>query len=223
MKNHFHSRFFHSFFISNSINLVIMNSTNSEKIIEQYILEQWSLTCLLEAQDAALTIFYHFSNDIRTMYTNEKRERTFTNQLTKSDSYQRKIRNMIRMRLDTFMKLINWFKRNIVMKNSEREEMTVKEKMLIFLYIITQRVTYRNVAEMFHYSTNSIFKIFHEILEFTRTLANRWIQILTTKYEDISLKDDLKRWSFFKECIKALDDSHISMSISSSQQSEWKN
>lgn len=197
--------------------------TDSDEVIEQYISLQWSLACLAGAEGVIFAASRHSSSGIRSMYTDERRGRFFTEQLTDPESHGQRIRNMTRMGIDTFMKLVNWLKRNTEMTDSERGGMEVREKVLIFLYITTQGVSYRNAAEMFHHSTDSISKVFHEVLEATRILGRHWIRTPTAEYGDISFKDDPKRWPFFKGCIGALDGSHIPMSIPSDQQSGWRN
>ncbi|OJD22753.1 hypothetical protein ACJ73_05896 [Blastomyces percursus] len=102
---------------------------------------------------------------IRSMYTGPFRGMNLTIDLLDMDAHEQRLKNMTRMKPGTFLDLIDWLRNYTNIKESkDLLAIHIEQKLLIFLYITTQGVAYRNTAEMFHHSTDTISKIFHEVL-----------------------------------------------------------
>lgn len=93
------------------------------------------------------------------MYSDPFRGFQFTTQLLDPTSHPLRIKNMTRMSASTFIALVDWLRSNTDIRESEAiHAIKIEQKVLIFLYITTQGVSYRNTAEMFHHSLDTIFK-----------------------------------------------------------------
>ena len=164
---------------------------------------------------------------VRSMYTDPDRGSNFTNQLLDPETNGQRIQNMTRMQLTTFVALIKWLKANTNLDDSDNScqvsIILIEQKVLIFLYITTQGTAYRNAAEKFHHSLDTISKVFHEVLEACCLLYQKIVRIPGVEESEEFLKRNPKIWPFLKGCLEALDECHISIAVPSSQQSVWRN
>ncbi|OJD23612.1 hypothetical protein ACJ73_05037 [Blastomyces percursus] len=78
---------------------------------------------------------------------------------------------------------------------------------------------------MFHHSTDTISKIFHEILTALYEFYVRVVHLpaCQIEYSRVALSDNPKQWPFFKGCIGALDGTHLPIAVPTKQQSAWRN
>lgn len=69
-----------------------------------------------------------------------------------------RIKSLARMEPSTFHELVSWLTENTDLAKSKRRRgrLTPDEKVLIFLYITTRAASYRNAAELFNYSLETI-------------------------------------------------------------------
>lgn len=82
-----------------------------------------------------------------------------TSDLLEPDSHEQRLKNMTRMKPGTFLELVNWLRNYTSIKElTDPLAIHIEQKLLIFLYITTQGMAYRNTAEMFHHSTDTISK-----------------------------------------------------------------
>ncbi|OJD21052.1 hypothetical protein ACJ73_07609 [Blastomyces percursus] len=163
---------------------------------------------------------------IRSMYTSPFRGMNLTADLLDPDSHEQRLRNMTRMRPDTFMDLIDWLRDyTTITEPTDPHAIHIEQKLLIFLYITTQGVAYRSTAEMFHHSTDTISKTFHEVLKALCELYDRVVHLpaCQMEYSKEALSDNFKIWPFFKGCIGALDGTHLPIAVPARQQSSWRN
>ncbi|OJD22683.1 hypothetical protein ACJ73_05972 [Blastomyces percursus] len=146
------------------------------------------------------------------MYTSPFRGINLTADLLEPDSHEQRLENMKRMRPDTFLDLVDWLRNYTMIKEStDPHAIHIEQKLLIFLYITTQGVTYGNTAEMFHHSTDTISKTFHEVLKALCELYGRVVHLpaCQMEYSKEALGDNPKNWPFFKGSIRALDGTHL--------------
>ena len=109
------------------------------------------------------------------------------------------------------------------LNNCNQSSISIEQKILIFLYITTQGTAYRNAAEKFHHSLDTISRVFHEVLDACCLLYQRIVRISHAAESHDFLKENPKIWPFLEECLGALDECHISIAVPSSQQSVWRN
>lgn len=162
----------------------------------------------------------------RTMYTDTERGAKFTSQLLDPEGSGQRIKNMTRMELTTFKELVLWMKTHTELKDSAPERwntITAEQKVLIFLYITSQGVSYRNAAEMFNHSLDTISTIFHEVLEAASILHEKTVRIPPAEYSEKSLGNETKCWPFLRGCIGALDGSHLAISVPLEKRGQWRN
>ncbi|EDN05088.1 predicted protein [Histoplasma mississippiense (nom. inval.)] len=147
-----------------------------------------------------------------------------TSDLLEPDSHEQRLKNMTRMKPGTFLELVNWLRNYTSIKElTDPLAIHIEQKLLIFLYITTQGMAYRNTAEMFHHSTDTISKIFHEVFKKLCELYDHVVHlpVCQMEYSREALSDNPKQWPFFKGCIGALNGTHLSIAVPSNQQSSW--
>jgi hypothetical protein len=120
--------------------------------------------------------------------------------------------------------LIEWFRANTNLQDSTRiGGIGVEQKVFIFIYITAQGVAFRNAAEMFRHSLDTISKAFHEVLTASLLLYKKTVELPTADYSSHALSDNGKIWPFFRGCIGALDGTHLPIAVSLEQQGSWRN
>ncbi|XP_038715072.1 uncharacterized protein LOC120008770 [Tripterygium wilfordii] len=87
----------------------------------------------------------------------------------------------------------------------------LRETVAIFVYIVAQGVSTRVVQDWFQHSGETISRLFHKVLESlilmsTDIIRPRDPQFLVTPRK---IADSDKYYPFFKDCIGAIDDTHI--------------
>ncbi|KAG5299302.1 hypothetical protein I7I50_07364 [Histoplasma capsulatum G186AR] len=154
------------------------NSDNAtQEAIRQYLCCRQQLIRLAAAEVICRSIST-VSPGIRSMYSDPFRGFQFTTQLLDPTSHPLRIKNMTRMSASTFIALVDWLRSNTDIRESEAiHAIKIEQKVLIFLYITTQGVSYRNTAEMFHHSLDTIFKVFHEVLELLCILYEHYVKM----------------------------------------------
>ncbi|XLR38654.1 hypothetical protein S83_023314, partial [Arachis hypogaea] len=87
----------------------------------------------------------------------------------------------------------------------------IHEQVGIFLYIIGQPGSIRNAEERFQHSGETISRQFHYVLDAVCKLAQHIIQPTDPQFTDtpVKIKNDERYYPYFKNCIGAIDGTHI--------------
>ena len=132
--------------------------------------------------------------------------------------HTRRVFNMLRMRLEVFEALLNQLLKNTNLEGSKWIDPT--EKLIMFLVLVGQDLSYRLVSGWFGHGLDTISKMFKEVLYAVITLYKRTVRLPcsdTLLSSRISPRNP-KFYPFFKDCVGALDGSHIPAHISLTKQ-----
>ncbi|KAF7831727.1 protein ANTAGONIST OF LIKE HETEROCHROMATIN PROTEIN 1-like [Senna tora] len=103
---------------------------------------------------------------------------------------------------------------------SEHENQEQDEGVALFLYMIGHGATYRNVEERFQHSGETIHRKFYRVLKAVRKLRNDTIRPMDPMFRDATsyLINDERYWRYFKDCIVAIDGTHIPIHVPADKQ-----
>ena len=88
--------------------------------------------------------------------------------------------------------------------------MTVEEQLGIFLFIVGQGAGYRLAAEVWAHSLNTISQVFHKVLTALSKLYKAFVVLPTNDtHRSIHWRRNKKFWPWFKDCVGALDGTHV--------------
>jgi len=125
------------------------------------------------------------------------------------------------MELSTFWSLRDWLVAHTPLRNSRIQ---VEEKLLIFLFIVTRPASNRDAQERFAVGPGTVSRAFHEVLTALLLLyqTNVIIPDNTTPIAHRIL-DDYRYFPYFKDCLGALDGTHISAFVPVEDQPRYRN
>lgn len=122
--------------------------------------------------------------------------------------HPRRIQEVFRMLLYTFLQLQIWLQENTNLKASKH--IGVPEKLAIFVETIGRGTTNRGVQERFQHSGDTVSRYFHEVLDALVQMYACYVKLPDEKYQtDERIMGDSKYASYFDECFGALDGTHI--------------
>ncbi|GKV15184.1 hypothetical protein SLEP1_g25986 [Rubroshorea leprosula] len=117
--------------------------------------------------------------------------------------------NMFRMDKNTLISLCNDLQSNYGLEASRR--ISVIEKVCMFLYTLALGASNRQVQERFQHSGETVSRSFHEVLKAMLYLSIDLIKPQDPTFSTIPLEilDDKRYMPHFKDCIGAIDGTHI--------------
>ncbi|XP_073133725.1 uncharacterized protein [Henckelia pumila] len=128
---------------------------------------------------------------------------------------------MFRMRKHVFYKLCDDLLQKYSLKVTKGVD--IYEKVGLFLYMIGQPASVRNVQERFQHSGETVSRHFHSVLHSIWKLSRDIIKPVDPKFTNVSeyIKNDKRYWPYFKDCIGAIDGTHICIRVPPSKQVEF--
>jgi hypothetical protein len=123
----------------------------------------------------------------------------------------------------TFLALAAWLKRHTSIKDS-RKGILLEEKLGIYLYVMGQDASLRLTGETFRRSTEIVSRAFHEILKTMNDLYLHEVKLPTIETPiPYHIRKSRKFWPHFKDCIGALDGSHVNAHVPTDRQGSYRN
>jgi hypothetical protein len=95
----------------------------------------------------------------------------------------------------------------------DSDECTAAEKLLAFLLITTQGISYRLARELLQHSLRTIHNAFHNCLDILSTRFYRKMVNLPQDEVPEAIPSDSRRTPFFDGCCGAIDGTHIPISL----------
>ena len=91
-----------------------------------------------------------------------------------------------------------------------RKSMNVNEKFAIFFFIVDQKISMRLTIETFRHFTKIVARVFHEMFQAMNTFYTIFVNIFIvfTSFA-FALRNNIKFWSFFKNCVETLNETHV--------------
>ncbi|KAL4393555.1 hypothetical protein AHAS_Ahas02G0063700 [Arachis hypogaea] len=122
------------------------------------------------------------------------------------------------MRRSMFNRLCNDLVLNYGLKSTRG--VSGEEIVTIFLYMLGQGASYRMLEERFQHSVETIFHQFHHVLSCVKKLAKNIIRPIDPSFGDTPkyIMDNDRYWPYFKDCIEAIDGTHIAIHVHQDEQ-----
>ncbi|XP_050889735.1 protein ALP1-like [Lathyrus oleraceus] len=127
----------------------------------------------------------------------------------------------LRMRKQVFQNLVCELTNNCGL--TPAKHIGVEESVGIFLYMIGQPSSYRNAQERFQHSSETIHKHFNKVLEVVCKLGKKVIKHVDLVDSSQYIRDDNRYWPYFKDCIGAIDGTHIKIHVLTEKQKPFFN
>jgi hypothetical protein len=99
-------------------------------------------------------------------------------------------------------------------------KLTIEELMAMFLSTLGHRFGNRIVQERFQHSGETVSRHFTRVLMAVSRIAIDIINPIDMEFRNVPSKihDDERYWPYFKDCIGAIDETHVPVKISPSKQ-----
>ncbi|XP_016734012.2 uncharacterized protein [Gossypium hirsutum] len=125
--------------------------------------------------------------------------------------------NSFRMPKDIFHSLLHDLQTNYGLKNGKVSAM---EKLALSLYILGNRESNSNATEQFQRSGETVSRIFTDMLHIFARMGIDTIKPTEGQFKEVPnhIRHDTRYWPHFKDCIGAIDGTHIKAYISPSCQ-----
>ncbi|KAK5833080.1 hypothetical protein PVK06_016892 [Gossypium arboreum] len=125
--------------------------------------------------------------------------------------------NIFRMPKNIFHSLLHDLQTNYGLKHGKVSAM---EKLALSLYILGNRESNSNATERFQQSGKTVNRIFIDMLHIFARMGIDTIKPTEGQFEKVPnhIRHDTRYWPHFKDCIGAIDGTHIKACISSSCQ-----
>lgn len=133
----------------------------------------------------------------------------------------RRIQEILHMKLEVFQFLCIELESSASLSASKF--ITIEEKVAIFLWTVARSASNRDTQERFQHSGETISRCFHEVLQAINSLVPKYIKLYSSVEIPTAITSNPQYYSFFNDCIGALDGTHIAVKIPESQQAAYRN
>lgn len=139
-----------------------------------------------------------------------------------------RVLHALRMAKSTFLLLTAFCDEHTALRSGRASAagkgVSIEEKLAIFLYITSNGVSNRAAQELFQRSGNTISRSFHQVLNALLLLHKHVVKLPdATQPLHPRIASDKKYFPYFKDCIGALDGTHIKAFIQSAAQAPYRN
>ncbi|KAL6841999.1 hypothetical protein ACP4OV_028199 [Aristida adscensionis] len=126
-----------------------------------------------------------------------------------------------RMEPHIFIALATYLRRNRLVVDTR---ITVEEKLAFFLYMLSHNASYEDLAGYFGHSNDTFHRhINHFFKKVIPTLSCRFLQAPNPNLVHPKILDSDRFYPFFKDCLGAIDGTHIPISIDPEKASPFRN
>jgi len=128
--------------------------------------------------------------------------------------------NMFRMTRSVFIRLHETLVNNYGLKPSRR--MCTKEALGMFLWACGAPQSFRQIKNKFGHSLETVSRKFTEILESITRMAHDVVRPKDPEFGTVHPRlQEARFWSHFKDCIGAIDGTHIPVTVPASEQPKY--
>ncbi|XP_039118658.1 uncharacterized protein LOC120254661 [Dioscorea cayenensis subsp. rotundata] len=186
----------------------------------------YQFALLKENHSASLKLPVSIASHRQLMLKNEKRTSSLTGHMWVTEILNgsaNRFFELFRMQKSVFRCLVNELTQKYGLQHTRN--VTAEEAVLIFLYTIGQGVTCRNVEERFQHSGETVHRQFHRVLKAVHKLGNDIIRPVDRNFRDVEehIWGDDRYWPYFKDCIGAIDGTHVAIHVLADKQIPFMN
>jgi hypothetical protein len=129
----------------------------------------------------------------------------------------------LRMIKPVFLKLCSVLEQNYGLKRTKG--MIIHEQVGLFLYMLGQPASVRNTQERLQHSGETISRQFHTVLKVILALSRDIIMPTDPTFENVphQIRNDDRYYPYFKDCIGAIDGTHVKIIVPSEHQIPYTN
>jgi len=122
-----------------------------------------------------------------------------------------RIQEVLRMRLKPFKVLCNIMRRDGLL--SDTRHISIEESLAMFSHVVGRGTTFRDVEERYQHSGATVFRHFRAVLKGLLALVPRYIKLPSAMEIPTVISSSSKNYPFFKDCIGAVDGTHIAAKV----------
>lgn len=135
--------------------------------------------------------------------------------------HPRRFLEVCRMEYHVFLTLCDLLERHNLLKATPCT--SVQQQVMVFLSVAGNRSTNRICQERFQHSGETISRYFHAVLQAICSLFPHFVHLPDPSTIPHEISANPKFYPYFKDCIGAIDGSHIKAFVPSSQQAQFRN
>lgn len=171
---------------------------------------------IVVAMELAEQLLNSILSGIRTVYTDQFAGERILRDLKQQPLRMRRFCRFTPVQFDELYEILSL---------QDGYEISGEQKLLLFLHIVAQNRSYRDVAETFHHALSTISKLFHTVLlELVRLHKVVVRPAVTEDAEELYWRPKRwKYWPYFKDAVGSLDGSHIYASCSLEDAYRYRN
>ncbi|CAL5362231.1 unnamed protein product [Camellia sinensis] len=137
------------------------------------------------------------------------------------NGHPRTIREVLRMDAPTFRSLCDELKRREFVK-VDKNRLSIEQSLAILLYVCGHSERHRLAADRFQHSTETIHRHFKIMIRALCRLAVLIIRPLDLNVIPPEIRNNPKRYPWFKDCIGAIDGTHIAEHALASKRTAYR-
>uniref|UniRef100_M4C679 DUF8040 domain-containing protein n=1 Tax=Hyaloperonospora arabidopsidis (strain Emoy2) TaxID=559515 RepID=M4C679_HYAAE len=99
----------------------------------------------------------------------------------------------------------------------------IEEQLMIFMFIVGQAQSNRAAQERFQHSGETISAYFHLVLNAFVSLYDDFVQLPNGDAVQVKIRSDRRFYSYFKDCVRAIDDTHIPVTVPAAYHGRFRN
>lgn len=138
------------------------------------------------------------------------------------NGHDRLCHDLFRMKKDAFLRLASFLRSRRLL--SDTYNVTVEEQLAIFLYTVGHNERNRVVQDRFQHSGETISRYFNKVLVAISKIASDIIRPHRSLDEvPPEIMNDSRLWPYFKDCVGAIDGTHIDACVPKNEQMPYRN
>ena len=146
--------------------------------------------------------------------------REYTAEVLTSDNPKR-CQEVFRMKREVFQYLCSELQTKGGLYSSKH--IAIDEKLGMFLWTVARAASNRDVQERFQHSGETVSRHFHEVLNAVNVLVPEYIRLPSASDMSVNITSNAKFYSYFNDCIGALDGTHIAAKVSKEDTAAYRN
>lgn len=132
-----------------------------------------------------------------------------------------RIQEVLRMQLKPFKVLCAVMRTDGLLSDSRN--VSVEEALAIFLHIVGRGTSFRDVEERYQHSGATVFRYFRAVLMALLALVPKYIKLPSSVEIPVAISSSTKNYPFFKDCIGAVDGTHIAAKVPREETASFRN